>query len=187
MAERVILGKLDSTNYGCRVSKPGTNVLTTSANNYIFDSTINRTGQIVAGGVGIQFDGGTNANSASETIGINFMTSSGVQKEQLEYVPLIVHVERNVGEFQYDDDLESEGVGDIGMVGTSSISFTPYQWKPENDTTDETPGKFLIVPTVPEPGRSYVNISTIGEDCLDCSYYVLRIPCAFGFMTSDYF
>jgi len=55
MVDRVIVGKLDSTNYGMKVSKPGVNVNTATDKELLFDSTKGRTGQIYAGANNLTF------------------------------------------------------------------------------------------------------------------------------------
>ena len=55
MVDRVIVGKLDSTNYGMKVSKPGVNVNTATDKQLLFDSTKGRTGQIYAGANNLTF------------------------------------------------------------------------------------------------------------------------------------
>lgn len=188
MANRVLLGDIGSSNYGLKVSKPGENVLTTTDKNLIFDSRKNRNGQVVGGGVDINFDNGTASNSASETQGLNYLSATGIRKAQLGFIPLVLHVEKNIGEFEDfavgDRDIY---VSDIAMMESTATLICPVTYEPANDTNDETPHTTAISAATPTRGRNYDGLTSAKEDCLNCSYYVLRIPCAYGYMTSTYF
>ena len=188
MANRVQLGNIGSSQFGLKVSKPSENVLTTDEKNLIFDSRKNRNGQVVGGGVGINFDNGTASTSASETQGVNFLSVTGIQKEQLGFVPLVLHVEKNTGEFEVftagDNDFY---VSNLSMIETTSTLICPVSFIPTNDTSNETQHTGIIDADVPTRGRSYDNLSSSAENCLNCSYYVLRIPCGYGYMTSSFF
>ena len=177
MANRVQLGNIGSSQFGLKVSKPSENVLTTADKNLIFDSRKNRNGQVVGGGVGINFDGGTASTSASETQGVNYLSVTGIQKEQLAFVPLVLHLEKNTGEY----------VSNLAMMETTSTLICPVSFKPTNDTSSETPNVGIIDSDVPTRGRSYDNLASSAENCLNCNYYVLRIPCGYGYMTSSFF
>lgn len=54
MANRILLGDIGST-FGLKVSRAGTDVTTGADKDMLFDSTKNRTGQIYAGGAGLNF------------------------------------------------------------------------------------------------------------------------------------
>ena len=87
MANRVVLGKLPDGNFGLLVSKPTENVLTTAAKNMLFDSRLNRTGQVYAGANNIASIGSS---------GDNFLTTNS--KSSLGYIPLVIVSEKNKGE-----------------------------------------------------------------------------------------
>lgn len=188
MANRVQLGNIGSSQFGLKVSKPSENVLTTDEKNLIFDSRKNRNGQVVGGGVGINFDNGTASTSASETQGVNFLSVTGIQKEQLGFVPLVLHVEKNTGEFEVFTEGDSDiYVSNLAMMETTSTLICPVSFTPTNDTSSETSHVGIIDADVPTRGRSYDNLSASAENCLNCNYYVLRIPCGYGYMTSSFF
>ena len=48
-------------------------------------------------------------------------------------------------------------------------------------------GSNVLQGTNPSDGRAYDGVSTANENALDVSFFVLRIPCAFGYMNSTYF
>ena len=194
MANRVLLGKLeDSTEFGLLISKPGVDVVTHAITNgetkdLIFDSRKNRNGQVIGGGVDIDFVFSPSAsNEASESQGLNYLSATGVKKSQLGFIPLVIHVEKNVGEFEDfapgDRDIY---VSDIGMMESTATLICPVTFEPDNDTNDQTPHTSVISGATPTRGRNYDGLTSAKEDCLNCSYYVLRIPCAYGYMTSTY-
>ena len=94
MANRVVLGKLPDGNFGLLVSKPTENVLTTAAKNMLFDSRLNRTGQVYAGANNIGSIGSS---------GDNFLTTNS--KSSLGYIPLVIVSEKNKGETCLQDDI----------------------------------------------------------------------------------
>ena len=53
--------------------------------------------------------------------------------------------------------------------------------------TGTTNNSGVLSGTVPSDGRSYSGISTSQENAFNVSYFVLRIPCAYGYMNSTYF
>ena len=193
MTKRVLLGKLeDSTEFGLLISKPGVDVVTHAiddgeSKDIIFDSRKNRNGQVFGGGVDINFDNGTGSNP-SETQGLNYLTVTGVRKGSLGFIPLVIHVEKNAGEFEeFFGDGSDLYVSDIGMMESSGVLICPVTYEPDNNTSDTIPFTTTITAATPTRGRNYSGIASSQEDCLNCSYYVLRIPCAYGYMTSTYF
>lgn len=195
MTKRVLLGELeDSTEFGLLISKPGVDVVTHAiddgeSKDIIFDSRKNRNGQVVGGGVDIDFVFSPSASTeASESQGLNYLSVTGIRKAQLGFIPLVIHVEKNIGEFEDfaagDRDIY---VSDIAMMESTATLICPVTYEPENDTNDQTPNTSVISAATPTRGRNYDGLTTAKEDCLNCSYYVLRIPCAYGYMTSTYF
>ena len=73
------------------------------------------------------------------------------------------------------------------MMETTSTLICPVSFTPTNDTSSETSYVGIIDADVPTRGRSYDNLSASAENCLNCNYYVLRIPCGYGYMTSSFF
>jgi len=185
MANRVLLGDTGGNNFGLKISKPGEDVLTTADKNLIFDSTKNRNGQVLGGGVDINFDNGTGSNP-SETQGLNYLTVTGVRKSQPQFIPLIIHVEKNVGEIN-NTIFPLFYISDIDMLETSGTLVCPVSLVPTNDTNDTNANTTTITAATPTKGRAYSFLTDAQEDCLNCSYYVLQIPCAYGYMTSSNF
>ena len=174
MANRVLLGKLPDGNFGLLVSKPTENVLTTAAKNMLFDSRLNRTGQVYAGANNIGSIGSS---------GDNFLTTNS--KSSLGYIPLVIVSEKNKGERE-----EQQGyfVNNVSIWKTTTSTFTPVEAR-ANPTTSSPAS---IDNNTPGDGRTY-NAGSTGSpssgvlDALNVSYFVLRIPCAYGYMTTSNF
>lgn len=174
MANRVVLGKLPDGNFGLLVSKPTQNVLTTASKNLLFDSRLNRTGQVYAGANNIASIGSS---------GDNFLTTNS--KSSLGYIPLVIVSEKNKGErFQLGGD--EFFVDNVSIWKTTTSTFTPAEARANPDdggTLDnDTPadGRTYQAGTSGSPPTSFLN-------ALNVSYFVLRIPCAYGYMTTSNF
>ena len=174
MANRVVLGKLPDGNFGLLVSKPTENVLTTAAKNMLFDSRLNRTGQVYAGANNIASIGAS---------GDNFLTTNS--KSSLGYIPLVIVSEKNKGQrFQVGGD--EYFVDNVSIWKTTTSTFTPAEARANPDdggTLDnDTPadGRTYQAGTSGSPPTSFLN-------ALNVSYFVLRIPCAYGYMTTSNF
>ncbi|QDP49527.1 MAG: hypothetical protein GOVbin3695_56 [Prokaryotic dsDNA virus sp.] len=178
MANRVRFGNLGSSQFGLKVSKPNKNVLTCADKDLLFDSTRNRTGLIYAGGGPINF---SSSSTPSETQGQNFLITS--KKDALGYIPLIVAVEKNRGELDVYSGDEQFFVSDISLFETTTVDFCPI----EADVSKSQQNTSVQSQSTPDRGRSYSGVATSREDCLNCSFFVLRIPCGYGYMNSTYF
>ena len=167
MANRVVI---DSN--GIKVSKPGQNVLTATNQNLIFDSSKARTGQIYAGGANLNL-----GDSSS-----NFLTTSS--KANLGYIPLVCISEKNNGDL---DAYSGSGTEEFFVSNRSTWEYTsstilPVTFEPSLGTSSGTMESKNI-----DDGRNYPSIGSANEDATNVYYMVLRIPCAYGYMTSTYF
>ena len=167
MANRVLLGNRSTGGYGLYVSKEGQNVLTCADKELIFDSRANRTGLVYAGATGLNL-----GDSAD-----NFLTTGS--KASLGYPPLVVVSEKNVGE-RYDGSEEYTDQVSLWKTTTSTIT-------PATGNAGSTSASGVLSGATPGDGRSLSGVSTAQEDAFNVSYFVLRIPCAYGYMTSTYF
>ena len=167
MANRVLLGNRSTGGYGLYVSKEGQNVLTCADKELLFDSRANRTGLVYAGATGLNL-----GDSAD-----NFLTTGS--KASLGYPPLVVVSEKNTGE-RYSSSADQY---------TDQISF----WKTTDSTITPATGQVGVTNSgvlsgdIPTNGRAISGVSDTQEDATNVSYFVLRIPCAYGYMTSTYF
>jgi hypothetical protein len=170
MANRVVLGN-DGSNYVLKVSKPGQNVLTASNQNLTFDSSAVRTGQVYAGGANL------NLGDSSQ----NFLTTSS--KPNLGYIPLVLITEKNNGEV----DPNMGGGEELFVTNISTWEFTSSTIQPVSFEPDTPSGSGTMASRHISNGRHYDNVSNSNEDAQNVYFNVLRIPCAYGYMTSTYF
>ena len=171
MANRVALGKIGS-DFGIKVSKKGQNALTATNENLLFDSTAFRTGQIYAGG----FD--LNLGDSAD----NFLTTGS--KSSLGYIPAVIFSEKNRGEREHDDFI-SNFVSEVSLWKTTTSTVTPIT-ADAFTFTEQDPVGTLTAP-LPSDGRNYAGVHSSKENALNVNYFVLRIPCAYGYMNSTYF
>ena len=166
MANRVLLGNRSTGGYGLYVSKDGADVTSCAKKDLLFDSTSVRSGMVYAGAKNLTL------NDSAD----NFLTTGS--KASLGYIPLVISVEKNMGErFDYDGS-ESVDIDEISLWKTTTSTYTPCTAR----TLGSTNGY-----SGPVDGRGYDHISSTNENAINVSYFVLRIPCAYGYMTSTYF
>lgn len=167
MANRVLLGNRSTGGYGLYVSKDGADVTSCAKKDLLFDSTSVRSGMVYAGATGLTL------NDSAD----NFLTTGS--KTSLGYIPLVISVEKNMGERFEGDGSEYVEVDEISIWKTTTSTYTPCTAKALGFSSSGYSG--------PVNGRSYDQISSTNENAINVSYFVLRIPCAYGYMTSTYF
>lgn len=177
MVDRVMIGQItqESGEYGLRVSKPGFNVSTTTANNMLFDTYAGRNAMVYAGGAGL------NLGDSSD----NFLTTGG--KSSLGYIPLVIVTEKLAGSYEAGEEVEGN---DFFLSRIDAYSFTESTIQPVTGATSgwsHVSGQQHAEGATPAPGRNYDHTTSANEDAANVSYFVLRIPCAFGYMNSTYF
>ena len=165
MGERVVVGKLADGTFGLQVSKE--NVSATGGANtdqLLFDSRRSRVGIVYAGGF---------QSSLSSTL--NFRGT----KTALSYIPLVTVAETAVGE---DESVTTSNAFDW----TDNISF--FQFKPQ------TIEPFQMYRSVSASYGTTTQAAVSGRNrygasgaCTNLSFRVLRIPCAYGYMTDANF
>jgi len=173
MANRVALGKLDSTNYGLRVSKENENVLTTASKNLVFDSTVTRCGQIYAGG----------SNSGTSST----ITWTSGSKPTLTYIPMYLIFEQGVKVLhEFDTGANIEEAYDLYQINNQAFGWeltnsglTPKTTNENGWITNQSGNQQVI-------GDDYFNLFYVNRTSNATSFLVLRIPCAYGFMGSTY-
>lgn len=169
MGNRVLLGNLGSNTFGLKVSKEGADVTTCAQKDLLFDSTSVRAGLVYAGAKALTL------NDSAD----NFLTTGS--KASLGYIPLVISVEKNMGERFEGDGSEYVEIDEISLWKTTTSTYTPC-----TATTLSGGGIGSDYPG-PTDGRNYDQISSTNENAINVSYFVLRIPCAYGYMTSTYF
>lgn len=122
--------------------------------------------------------------TTSESVGTNFLSTGS--KANLGYIPLVIISERNKGEVENNAGDESTWTQDTSMWQTTSTTITPITittTAPVNGLN----GTSQLAGSDPNLGRNYDGVGSASEDAREVSFFVLRMPCAYGYMTSSYF
>ena len=183
MANRILLGKLPDGSFGLKVSKKTKDVTSASiaTSDLLFDSRLNRTGQIYAGANNVDFDGVS--GNPTETGGKNFLTAVSPNKADLGYIPLVLRTEKQMG-FREDNNQNEYFIDQVSSWETTSSTFTPITGNADHFSSEGDGDIANFTQPAPSLGRD-ANISN--DEAEDVSYFVLRIPCAYGYMTTSNF
>ena len=162
MANRVLIGNRSTGGYGLFVSKANSNVLTCDRKELLFDSSQKRAGEVYAGGSQSSI-----AGNASQS----FLSTGS--KDNLGYIPLVVWTEDKRG--------ESSDVGENEEIYRTRQDFL--------ETTSSTISPKTLGEQIGEggDGGDGINNRDSGESCTNIKFMVLKIPCAYGYMTSAHF
>ena len=132
--------------------------------------------------------GGTYDYPELSSTGVNYLTASG--KPGLGYVPLIVLSEQHGGGYEGEDQEEEiyESVNRLSLFKTTSTHMYPIEAAADLPSDQSSNGTDVGVPTAIGRGYTY-NAADIEQETemINASFFVLRIPCAYGYMTSTYF
>ena len=134
--------------------------------------------------------GGTYDYPELSSTGVNFLTGSGTIKPSLGYVPLIVLSEQHGGGYEGEEEEEEiyESVNRLSLFKTTSSTMYPVEAAADSPTSQGANGTDVGAPV--SIGRNYTyNNAEIPQqtEMINASFFVLRIPCAYGYMTSTYF
>ena len=162
MANRVLAGNRSTGGYGLYVSKANSNVLTCDRKELLFDSSQKRGGEVYAGGSQSSI-GGTSSQS---------FLSTGT-KDNLGYIPLVIWTEDKRGEREIED-------GDDYM-------YRQRQDFIETTTSTIAPKSLGIQISDTEDGSDGIDNRDGDDSCTNIKFMVLKIPCAYGYMTSANF
>ena len=162
MANRVLAGNRATGGYGLYVSKAGSNVLTCNRKELLFDSSEKRAGETYAGGT----------QSSLSTSGQNFLSTGS--KANLGYIPLVISTEDLRGEkdIQAGDEEFHQSRTDIIETTTSTVKPVSMEGSINSNTT--------------ALGTPFTTRAS-GSACTNFKFMVLKIPCAYGYMTSANF
>lgn len=128
--------------------------------------------------------------------GTNYLTASGTTKPGLGYVPLITLVETNSGGFSFEDDGDEEFVESVSRISLWKTTATHmFPGAADADLPGSTQSGYSynavlthgtdVGPPV-NTGRGYYSDDE-GMEMTNASFFVLRIPCGYGYMNSTYF
>ena len=160
---RVLAGNRSTGGYGLYVSKANSNVLTCDRKELLFDSSQKRAGEVYAGG----------NQGTIGTGGQNIYTTGS--KDNLGYIPLVIHTESIKGEKEW----------------VYNVMYGPWWW------TDEIALIKTTLTTITGSAMSCDDLEDMdaaGDDGIgaarsisDIRWLALKIPCAYGYMTSANF
>ena len=132
--------------------------------------------------------GGTYDYPELSSTGVNYLTASG--KPGLGYIPLIVLSEQHGGGYEGEDEGEEiyESVNRLSLFKATSTHMYPIEAQGALPTDSSSNGTNVGNPTAIGRGYTY-NSGDIEQETemINASFFVLRIPCAYGYMTSTYF
>lgn len=132
--------------------------------------------------------GGTYDYPELSSNGVNYLTASG--KPGLGYVPLIVLSEQHGGGYEGEDEEEQiyEAVNRLSLFKTTSTHMYPIEAAADLPSDGSSNGTDVDPPTAIGRGYTYNNAEIQQQtEMINASFFVLRIPCAYGYMTSTYF
>tara|TARA_Y100001951_G_C11236639_1_gene237850 strand:+ start:282 stop:788 length:507 start_codon:yes stop_codon:yes gene_type:complete len=167
MANRVLMGQYPGSGsqpLGFFVSKAASNVLTCAKKDLLFDSSQKRAGEVYAGG-----------SLSSLTTVQSYLTTGS--KDSLGYIPLVLWTEDKKGEREVSPAFGAEYWTDRLDV----IETTIYGVEDARANIGSVNAEYVSNSNM-STGR-YGGIS----DCTNIKFMVLKIPCAYGYMTSAYF
>ena len=171
MANRVLIGNRATGGYGLYVSKANSDVLDCDDKDLLFDSRekASGTGQVYAGGGPLNI---TSGNSQS------FLTTGS--KDNLGYIPLAICNEDYAGEWRagytQSGDAHEIWQSRVDVMKTTSSVIMPIY-------LDYSTGTYVY-----EDRRNSTEAHFGGDQsCTNLHFVVLKVPCAYGYMTSTYF
>ena len=157
----------DFDNYGLKVAKKNANVNSVGPKDLIFDSRLRRRGTLYSQGF----------TSTMGTSGVNFQGN----KSALGYIPLVTTVEDRKGSIEDTFDYSAGNTTETEydwQEYRSGFQFTASTIRPINEFSwDVSDLSSYAFGRGTSPNNSVANLS----------FKVLRIPCAYGYMTDTYF
>lgn len=176
MTNRVLMGNRASGGYGLYVSKAASNVLTCDDKDLLF-STKDK-----ASGTAQVYAGGTISSLSSAQ---NFLTTGS--KDNLGYIPLVITNEDynavwNWGAKSTGNNTIRLVQSNVSMFAYTSSTLTPCQVDtfPANNPAGVTESRRTTV-------SEYGGGTGGSQACVNLNFIVLKVPCAYGYMTSTYF
>lgn len=156
----------DFDNYGLKVAKKNANVNSVGPKDLIFDSRLRRRGTLYSQGFA----------STMGTSGVDFKGN----KTELAYVPLVLIDEDRKGSI----DKESGGFGE---GDTYTYDYSGYRSNFQVTKSTIKPINAFSWMYDDFNGYNFGRSSSPNNSVANCSFKVLRIPCAYGYMTDTYF
>ena len=165
MSNRVLMGNRATGGYGLYVSKSGSNVLNCDRKELLFDSSQKRAGEVYAGG---------SLNSLGNTTQ-NFLSTGS--KDSLGYIPLVISTEDRRGEY---DETSGSGEEQLYSSRIDVLEFTSSTIQPKSLG-------FFAGQDFDFSDDQIIDTRLSGQSCTNLKFMVLKIPLAYGYMTSANF
>jgi len=96
---------------------------------------------------------------------------------------LVIFSEKNNGNLLFDDF--QGDVSQMSIWKTTTSTVTPCT--AQTAAVSFLGGSNIFTGTLPSDGRNYDGVNSSNENAINVSYFVLRIPCAWGYMNDTYF
>jgi len=154
----------DYDTYGLKVAKKNANVNTAGPKDLTFDSRLRRRGTIYASGF----------QSTLGSSGLNFKGN----KQELAYIPLIITNEDRKGSID-----DSSG----NFYSEFNYEFNDYRSNFQATKTTLKPIKALGWDALDVTSYAFGRGTNPNNAVANLSFKVLRMPCAYGYMTDAYF
>ena len=154
----------DYDTYGLKVAKKNANVNTAGPKDLTFDSRLRRRGTIYASGF----------QSTLGSTGLNFKGN----KQELAYIPLVITNEDRKGSI--DDESGN-------FYSQYEYEFNDYRSNFQATKTTLKPIQALGWDAMDVTSYSFGRSTNPNNAVANLSFKVLRIPCAYGYMTDTYF
>jgi hypothetical protein len=180
MTERVLIGNRTGGSgggYGLYVSKANSSVLNCDDKDLLFSTTDK------ASGTAQVYAGGTVSSLSSAQ---NFLTTGS--KDNLGYIPLVITNEDYNAVWNWGAKSGGSNItirlvqSNVSMFAYTSSTLTPCQVDtfPANNPAGVTESRRTSV-------SEYGGGTGGSQACVNLNFVVLKIPCAYGYMTSTYF
>jgi hypothetical protein len=159
LANRVLIGNRATGGQGLYVSAKGQDVLTCADKHLILDARTKRAGQIYRTG---------NQSSISSS-GLTWTDSNA---PSLGFIPLILVIEQEMGDAEIEDNVSPDLDADWESSQVSVWASTETTLRPVSSEFDPN-------------GYSGAVYSLGGRSGTNVRFFVLRIPCQYGKMTTS--
>ena len=178
MANRVLAGNRSSGGYGLYVSKANSNVLTCDDKDLLFTSNGKATlGHLV-------YAGGSQSSLSSS---LNFLTTGN--KDNLGYIPLVITSEDENRVWNFGTKVGGPSIS-IQLNQNNVSMFTYTTSTLTRARIDPFPANNIagVVESRRTASADTGGSATGGtQACTNLEFVVLKIPCAYGYMTSTHF
>jgi len=132
--------------------------------------------------------GGTYDYPELSTSGINFLTGGASNKPNLGYIPLVLLSEQHAGGYEGEADEIYESVNRLNLFKTTSSTIHPVAAQASLPADQSSQGTAVGAPVGIGRFYEYSDGDYPQEtEMVNANFFVIRIPCAYGYMTTTYF